>query len=209
MNLSELTQKFNAGDIDSKWQLAFYYLQNPTPEFSEKDALKLCRTEAKKGHWQFHVILGWWYFVPDPKKAILWLQEPARQGDVWSQIKLGLLYSSENHPIQDYKAAYWLQRAADQGEPRAQSLLGTLYRRGQGVVKDIRTSLKWYHLAAEQGDECAQGFLGILYGGGYEVAQNLDESLKWHRLSAAQGNEISIKVLQELEFPANTDQKPF
>ena len=57
-------------------------------------------------------------------------------------------YESENYEtaLQEWNPL------AKQGDANAQFNLGQMYRRGQGVVQNNKTAVKWYRLAAEQGN---------------------------------------------------------
>ena len=56
----------------------------------------------------------------------------------------------------------WYRLAAEQGISRARYYLGAMYRKGLGVRKNYKTSVKWYRLAAEQGHTRAQGQVELL-----------------------------------------------
>jgi len=81
----------------------------------------------------------------------------AKQGHVWAQFNLGIMFESghgvyENHP----EAANWYRKAAEQGYAKAQLKLGIFYALGQGVLEDIVSALMWIDVAASQGSLEAQ-----------------------------------------------------
>ena len=55
---------------------------------------------------------------------------------------------------------------AEQGDADAQSNLGVMYKKGQGVLQNYKTAVKWYRLAAEQGYADTQSNLGAMYANG-------------------------------------------
>ena len=77
---------------------------------------------------------------------------------------------------------------AEQGNAGAQYYLAQMYRRGDGVLQDYKTAVKWYRLAAEQGDAVAQYNLALMYANGAGVLQDYKTAVKWYRLAAEQGD---------------------
>ena len=76
---------------------------------------------------------------------------------------------------------------AEQGNAGAQYYLAQMYRRGDGVLQDYKTAVKWYRLAAEQGYAKAQYNLAWMYEDGKGVLQDYKTAVKWYRLAAEQG----------------------
>lgn len=90
----------------------------------------------------------------DDKLALEWLRKAADQGDVSSQLTLGIKYLDDEN-AED--AVIWLRKAADQGNPFAQITLGNLYEAGKGGIKPDRDeAAKWYRKASESGDTLMQ-----------------------------------------------------
>lgn len=81
-----------------------------------------------------------------------------------------------------------LLERAEKGEAAAQVELASIYQRGEGVVKDSETALKWLRQAAEQGHSEAQMMLGGIYVAGKGVKKDSLEASKWFIMSAQQGN---------------------
>jgi len=81
--------------------------------------------------------------LPDSSKLIL-MEKSAEQGDVLTQLLLGMSYELGKGVFQDYaQAAYWYQKAAEQGNTEAQRILGTMYYNGKGVQKDYIKAAYW------------------------------------------------------------------
>ena len=81
-----------------------------------------------------------------------------------------------------------IEPLAKQGDARSQYNLGLMYRKGEGVLKDDKTAMKWYRLAAEQGFVLAQYNLGLMYNNGKGVPQDYKTAVKWHTRAAEQGD---------------------
>ncbi len=113
----------------------------------------------------------------------------AEAGDVISQFKLGMMYSSGGGVLEDdEEAAKWFRKAADKGYALAQSSLGYNYEIGRGVEQDFKEAFKWYQKAADQGQVDAQYNLALIFYKGEKVEQNFKEAAKWFRKAAEQGN---------------------
>ena len=90
----------------------------------------------------------------DEKLAHEWLCKAADQGDVSSQLTLGIKYLNEEDPE---NAVVWLRKAANQGNPFAQITLGNIFEAGKGSIKpDKAEAVKWFRKAAESGDAISQ-----------------------------------------------------
>jgi TPR repeat protein len=91
-------------------------------------------------------------------KAMKWYRKAAQQGDLSSQIALGLIYGAGRGVPQNYfQAVKWFRLAAEQGDPLAQYNLGLIYAGGYDVVpKDEIQALVWFDLAAEGGNADAR-----------------------------------------------------
>ncbi len=72
---------------------------------------------------------------------------------------------------------------AERGDAAAQYSLALLYARGEGVVANLKTAVKWYHRAADQGDPDAQLNLGLMYVQGEGVKKSYVAAYKWFSLA--------------------------
>lgn len=74
------------------------------------------------------------------------LEEKAKQGDVRSQFKLGVMYFRGQGAVeQDYgKAREWFEKAANNGHTVAKFNLGTIYGKGLGLEKNPKKAKEWY-----------------------------------------------------------------
>ena len=96
----------------------------------------------------------------DHKKAFVWIQKLAEQGNLSAQNDLGHLYERGLGVDRDLqKAREWYLQAAGKGLAAAQVSLGNMYRSGLGVEENIDEAKKWYGKAAEQGNEKAKSEL--------------------------------------------------
>ena len=83
---------------------------------------------------------------------------------------------------------------AEQGDADAQFNLGIKYDKGEGVIQDNKTAVKWFRRAAEQGDADAQRNLGVMYAKGQGVIQDNVYAHMWGNLGASNGHENGGKL---------------
>lgn len=126
--------------------------------------------------------------APDAHHILTDNLEQAREGDMFAQYNLGLIYRdglgvSPNRQL----ALEWFTKAAEQGYAPAQFELGSLYYTGTGVEQDYETAFSLFQRAAAQDHALAQYTLGIMYDNGRGVRRNELRALDWYRLSAANG----------------------
>lgn len=120
----------------------------------------------------------------DYELALQECQEPARNGEIWSQSTMAKLFYLGLGVTQDYQqAAHWFRLAAEQGGKSSQYFLGSMYFNGHGVATDRAEAIKWYLRSAEQGEILAQTELARLAG----EEKNPVESFKWSLMAARQG----------------------
>lgn len=88
--------------------------------------------------------------------------ELARQGDSFSQQKLGYMYYHGMLVKQDYKESIKWNMAASEKNMHAQFALGVIHFNGQGTPKNIDKSLYWFERAKKSGHPDAdQAIAGI------------------------------------------------
>ena len=76
----------------------------------------------------------------------------AEEGDVYSQLILGLTYLKGDGVKQDYNEAFrWFKAAAEQGNYRAQYAIGVCYEYGDGVKQDFKEAYYWYLISYRNG----------------------------------------------------------
>jgi len=71
--------------------------------------------------------------------------------------------------------------------------LGLMYLKGQGVLKNDKTAVKWFRLAAEQGNAQAQSNLGVMYFKGQGVVQDYVRAHMWSNIAASQGSKEGMQ----------------
>ena len=129
------------------------------------------------------------YFVKDYEGAFHMCGRAAKQGDVYAQFNLAVMYyKGKGTPKNGLEAVKWYRLVAEQGYAVAQFNLGRMYDKGDGVPKNDREAVKWYRLSAEQGHASAQSNLGVMYDNGEGVPEDDREAVKWYRLAAEQGD---------------------
>jgi hypothetical protein len=127
------------------------------------------------------------------------LVNKAEQGDVTSQVMLGIMYAKGVDFDQDFsEAAKWYKMAAEKGDAQAQYLYGLLLANGQGVNQNIEEAANWFKLSAHQGNIDAQ----------YSLAQRLvdckdfPEAYKWISLACSNSSGDAFKQYSKLKETA-------
>jgi hypothetical protein len=69
-----------------------------------------------------------------------------------------------------------------------------MHHKGEGVLQDYKTAVKWYILAAEQGIADAYYTLGFLHANGLGVLQDYVYAHMWWNIAAFNGNEDGGKL---------------
>ncbi len=128
-------------------------------------------------------------------------EEAAKQGDIYAQNQLGIMYYNGQEVGKDYiKAAEWFEKAAKQGDANGQRNLGLMYESGKGVPQDYDKAIEWFKKAAEQGLASAQNNLGIIYEEGEGVEQDYTKAAEWYEKAAEQGishSQITLAKMYE------------
>ena len=125
----------------------------------------------------------------DYKKAFMWYQKAALQGNPLAQCQLGLMYREGQGTEKDEKAAFgWFMKAADdrQACPRGKFYVARSYHHGNGVPVDYEKAVKWYLTAAHQNDAYAQLNLGNCFEYGTGVGKDLQMAVYWYERAANQ-----------------------
>ena len=87
----------------------------------------------------------------------------------------------------DKAAAFSCEEAAWNGDSESQFKLATLYAQGQGVKRNLRTSVNWLQAAADQGHLEAQYNLASAFQHGSGVKVDVEAALNWYLVSAKNG----------------------
>ncbi len=80
-----------------------------------------------------------------------------------------------------------------------------MYRKGDGVVRDYKTAVRWYRKAAEQGFPNAQFNLGVIYAKGRGTNKDTTLSKEWYEKAADQGNENAERALKKINALLNDE----
>jgi TPR repeat protein len=81
-----------------------------------------------------------------------------------------------------------------------------MYEKGQGVLQDYKTAMKWCTLAAEQGNASAQTNLGVMHGTGRGLIRDNVYAHMWGSLAASNGNENGGKLRDFVEQKMTSSQ---
>jgi len=131
------------------------------------------------------------------KKAVLWYEKSAQQGNKYAQNTLGYSYYEGYGVEQDYKRAFeWFEKSAKGGWYQAQGWLGYLYLEGIGTQKDDKKAFEWYYKATQyswspEEREC----VGYFYENGIGTEKNEQLAFEWYTKAAEQKHEIAQRKL--------------
>jgi TPR repeat protein len=165
-------------------------------------ALRLLRTEARKGNPDAEAVLGTMYsdgrgVAVDNAEAIRWYKRAAEKGNAFGQSLLASAYRSQ----QDYhESLRWFRLLADKGDTSAQCEVASMYLLGQGVEKNVEEAAKWYTLAANSGVARAQSMLGTMFFSGEGLKQDYAAALKWFQTAAAGGDVDALSQLGTMYY---------
>lgn len=143
--------------------------------------------------------------------ALAALTHKAEDGDLHSEIQLGLLYlhGAKDIPTNASQAATWFQAAANKGSVAAELQLGLLYRAGLGVEQDQEAAIRWFDKAADQGNLLAETQLGVAYYTGKGVTQDYHKAAIWILKAARQDDSSSQNALGNLYFSGRGVRKSY
>ena len=115
----------------------------------------------------------------DPRKAVEYLTQSAKQGYTVAKYMLGKLYlRGEDVPKQLLHALHWLESAVQDDNPYAEYLLGKTFLKGEDIERDTERAESLLLRSAEQENKYAAYTLGKAYLDGDIFAQNIDEAVR-------------------------------
>ncbi|NLC24291.1 MAG: sel1 repeat family protein [Oxalobacter sp.] len=89
--------------------------------------------------------------LPDSERSVEWFSQSAKEGNVYAQYHLGLIYTNGIGVKQDYNKALTLfTQTAERGYPPALNSMGILYEEGSGVKQSDYEAAQWYLKAAKK-----------------------------------------------------------
>lgn len=111
------------------------------------------------------------------------------RANVYSFVRLGLIYLSDKGLVKDKEQAYHcFYNAAALDNTYAQWMLGKLYEQGIGTEKNIPLAINEYLRAANKNFIKAQVSLGDLYSKGDGVQKDLNKAAYWYDKAQALGD---------------------
>ncbi|CAG8490502.1 1157_t:CDS:1 [Ambispora leptoticha] len=127
--------------------LAFFYDCGIGTRRDRTKAIELYSKNANTGDPLAQNELGYIYENEgDSTLALNWYNEAAKSRWPDSFDNLGRAYYDGIHVDQDFRAsAYYFRLGAELGHVSSQLNMGSIYRRGNGVVKDLHSSIYWFH----------------------------------------------------------------
>jgi|LSQX01.3.fsa_nt_gb TPR repeat protein len=183
-------QRAEAGDMQSQFLLAYYYMAGEYTE-PDRDQAKFWYTKAaEQEHPQAQAILDK-HFGYEPGATwqrptrIRMIQKAAAEGDAEAQYELGLCHDDGLGVTWDNDEARRLFiKSAEQKYTPAMVRLGLYYLADTDPMEGIKLFLE----AADLGDSEAQFMLGYCYATGEAVQKDATEAVKWYKKAAKQGH---------------------
>lgn len=198
--MSEFGKGAREGDSESQYSLATMYEIGLGMPASLDEAYRWYAEAANNGHRDAQYILGWMYATsyygetvivkPDEKKADLWANMAARQGQVDAQRFLALARTVPE----------WLERVAAAGDRNAQFKLGYEYARGVNYAEDKALASKWIEKAAKNGHYVSQRDMAHANQYGDGVEKNREKALYWRKKLTDHGKSEDMVELIKLEI---------
>lgn len=144
----------------------------------------------------------------DPRKAVEYLTQSAKQGYTVAKYMLGKLYlRGEDVPKQMLHALHWLESAVKDDNQYAEYLLGKTFLKGEDIERDTERAESLLRRSAEQGNKYAAYTLGKAYLDGDILAQNVDEAVRLLTESAEKNFAPAQFVLGRLLYKGEVIQK--
>lgn len=113
------------------------------------------------------------------------IKSQALDGDVNSQIQLGLYYNKGKN--KDYlEAYYWMRMAANKGSPSACRYIGRAHFFGRGTSLNMELAQKWLLKAANSGDSDAMFDLGK------SMINDKHKSAAWFKIAHTYGHKSGL-----------------
>ncbi len=133
--------------------------------------------------------LGNLHLEHDPKQALVWYEQAARQGEPQAAYAAAIMYA-ENFNIKPdaAKAAKLLKQAAIAGLPAAQADYGLIVYQGNGTERSISEAARWFKKSAENGDPEGQFLYAFTLAKGEGVKQSFEDAYYWLLLAEKTGN---------------------
>lgn len=187
-NVNELKVKARNNNPEALYNLAGYYVEEGLKMY-----LKAAAYNNAAGQRKLAVLYaGGGLIAYDGKKALLWFEKAAENGDMIAQRAVGYYSVLDKNNV---NAVKWYALAAKQGDVEAQYQLARLYME-DARLKDDDLAFKWLWSAANQGYVKAQYGLGEYYAAG----GNYDESSKWFVKVASSNDPYYLYKIGEKYF---------
>ena len=136
--------------------------------------------------------------VKNVEESARWFMEPAQQGYVEAQYRLGVCYTEGQGVTQNIKKAHeWFMKAAEQGYVMAYWHLGLLFSTGTGVALSNDTAQAWFTKARTQ---ALPNINELLAFAGEKSLFRQEQGLTVYHLMALMGDRRWYEALATLSF---------
>ena len=163
--ISALTAKAKAGEIESQFNLGMMYYEGRGVAQDYQQARGWLQKAAEQGFGGAQYNLGLMYakgegVTQDYQQALIWWQKAAEQGYAWAQYNLGLMYGRGQGVPQDYVQSHkWLRIAATSGLENAKQLVDKLGEQltPEQSTESLRLASEWLESHSPDRTHQAQG----------------------------------------------------
>jgi TonB family protein len=200
--LSWLEKSAAQGSAEARLYLAYKYKSGFGLDKADPDKAGEWRGKAENQNPSSEPGLVRWItlrqgqYVPNFKRAYLWMMDQAAQGNVLAEANLAFVYLETQWTRPDIgEHLLWLKSAGDHKDVPSLERLALYYELGMMVDKDPVKAQAYRQAAAEAGSADAQLALGRKYEEGDGVEVSAAEAAKWYRLAAAQENPEALNNL--------------
>ena len=137
----------------------------------------------------------------DPKEAVEWLIESAKQNNTVAKYKLGKMFLRGEDVAKntDY-ALRWLEDAVGDGNQYAEYLLGKTLLRGEDTEQDLTRAADLLKRSSDKGNRYAKYTLGKALLDGNPLVQNIPDAIKLLTDSANAGFASAQYILGKLLY---------
>ena len=128
------------------------------------------------------------YKAGDLKKAVIFFQQGANDGDPRAEFALGTHYAfAEGVPEDLGKARVLIESSAGKQYPPALTMLAVMYQKGKGAPVDYAKAVEYLRKAALLCESQAQSLLANALYEGQGTARNRPEALAWLLFASDRG----------------------
>lgn len=149
-----------------------------------------------------HILLRGEAGEVDPKGALDWFKEAAKQNQTDAFVALGEMALRGHEGLAASEALSWFTKAANDGRVDAMRALGEMYLKGRGVPMNVAKGNEWLEKAEDNGEtRSARKLADSLFD------TNPQKALDYYEKAAAQGDHESAYIAA-IMYAENVNVRP-